>query len=94
MLAFPFVGLVFLCSLCYFLLLLFDKSSCYVMVFVLLFWVSLVWLCVLSCVFFWFVIGLGFFWRVQGSGEVAQRATSIGPKPSLFVLFCFWFVLF
>ena len=23
------------------------------------------------------------------SGEVAQRATSLGPKPSLFVLFCF-----
>ena len=23
---------------------------------------------------------------------MAQRATSIGPKPSLFVLFCFWFV--
>ena len=25
---------------------------------------------------------------------MAQRATSHGPKPSLFVFFCFWFVLF
>ena len=34
MLAFPFVGFVFVCFLLYFFLLLFDKSSCYVLVFV------------------------------------------------------------
>ena len=48
---------------------------------------------VLCVVFFFGLVLVGFlFWRVSGSGEVAQRATSIGPKPSLFVLFCFWFV--
>ena len=31
------------------------------------------------------------FWRVKGSGEVAQRATSLGPKPSLFVFLVFLF---
>ena len=35
---------------------------------------------------------LCFFWRVKGSGEVARRATSLGPKPSLLVFFFFWFV--
>ena len=34
MLASPFVGFVFVCFLFYFCLLLFDKSSCYVLVFV------------------------------------------------------------
>ena len=34
------------------------------------------------------------FWRVWGSGDVARRATSLGPKPSLFVLVFFYsFVL-
>ena len=36
--------------------------------------------------FFFFSV---FFWRVKRSGEVAQRATSLGPKPSLFVFFGF-----
>ena len=44
---------------------------------------------------FWYVL----FFFVSGSGEVARRATSLGPKPSLFVLvslvlFCFLFLLF
>ena len=49
------------------------------------------------CVFFFcFLLFLFFFvflfcWRVLGSGEVAQRATSLGPKPSLFYFFCFYF---
>ena len=35
-----------------------------------------------------------FFWRVSGSGEMARRATSLGPKPSWFVCFClFWFLV-
>ena len=34
-----------------------------------------------SCLF---VLVLFCFLRVEGSGEVAQRATSLGPKPSLF----------
>ena len=34
MLAFPFVGFVFVCFLLYFFLLLSDKSSCCVLVFV------------------------------------------------------------
>ena len=41
------------------------------------FWASLVWLCVVCCFFFLFVL---FF------------STSLDPEPSLFVLFCFWFV--
>ena len=32
-----------------------------------------------------------FFWRVEGSGEVAQRATSLGHKPSLFSFSLFFF---
>ena len=46
---------------------------------------------VFCCLFFscfFFVFGGGF----QGSGEVARRATSLGPKPSLFV--CFVILLF
>ena len=56
--------------------------------------VVLFFVCFLFCFYFvfWFL-----FWRVQGSSEVAQRATSLGPKPSLFVVFvfcfCFFFVL-
>ena len=48
------------------------------------------------CCFFLFCFCfLGFFclfWRVEGSGEVARRATSLGPEPSLFVFFfvCFF----
>ena len=41
-----------------------------------------------SCVFFVFC----FFWRVYGSGEVAQRATSLGPKPSLLLFFVIFVV--
>ena len=44
-----------------------------------------------------FVFFSVFFFSVvfNGSGEVAQRATSLGPKPSLFVLVCvFCFVFF
>ena len=45
------------------------------------------------CVFFlcFFVL---FFCRVKGSGEVARRATSLGPKPSLVFGFCFFFFVF
>ena len=39
-------------------------------------------------VFFVFVCFCLFFWR--GSCEVARRATSLGPKPSLFYLFLFF----
>ena len=55
--------------------------------------------CFCFCGFPWFcyVLSFGlsfcffvFLWRVEGSGEVAQRATSLGPKASLFVLFCFF----
>ena len=47
-----------------------------------------VFFCLFVCFFgFCFFLFL-FFWRVEGSGEVAQRATSLGPKPSLF--FCFF----
>ena len=61
MLAFPFVGFVFPCFLFYFVLLLFDKSSCYVLVFVfvVLGFLGLV-MCYVLC-FFWFVFGLVFF---------------------------------
>ena len=38
------------------------------------------------CGFFFFV----WYWRVKGSSEVAQRASSIGPKPC-FCLFCLVF---
>ena len=43
-------------------------------------------LVIFSCCFLLFCF---FFWRVQGSGEVAQRATSLGPKPSLLFFSCF-----
>ena len=42
----------------------------------------------LLCLFFVLFVFV-FVWRVQGSGEVAQMATSLGPKPSIFfVFFC------
>ena len=44
-------------------------------------------------VLFCFCLVFCFFWRVSGSGEVARRATSLGPKPSLFLFFCFPFLL-
>ena len=53
--------------------------------------------CYFCFCFFGLLVFCCFFWRVYGSGEVAQRATSLGPKPSLFVfvcLFCFYFYLF
>ena len=36
------------------------------------------------------------FWRVEGAGEVVQRATSLGPKPSNYfsVFFVFSVVFF
>ena len=49
-------------------------------------------MCYLLDLFFLFLVC--FVWRVWGSGEVAQRATSLGPRPSLFVFFWFGFVLF
>ena len=47
--------------------------------------------CCCFCLCFWFV-----FFCFVGSGEVARRATSLGPKPSLFVLFFFviWLLFF
>ena len=44
--------------------------------------------------FSFFLIVFLFFLEGLGSGEVAQRATSLGPKPSLFVLVCLFFLLF
>ena len=44
--------------------------------------------------FFCFCFFGGFKGQVRGSGEVARRATSLGPKPSLFSLFVFLFVFF
>ena len=63
MLAFPFVGFVFLCFLFNFLLLLFDKSSCYVLVFVcvVLGFLGLV-MCYVLCFFGLFLVW--FFLRV------------------------------
>ena len=43
--------------------------------------------------YFLFFCFFCFFWRVLGSGEVAQRATSLGPKPSLFVFLVLFFFL-
>ena len=43
------------------------------------------------CVFWGFCF-LWFFWEGLGSGEVARRATSLGPKPSLFLFLFFCFV--
>ena len=60
--------------------------------FFLVFFSFFVFFCFFCFVFFWC-----FFWRVEGSCEVARRATSLGPKPSLFVflfLFCFFFLCF
>ena len=57
----PFVSYVGL-SFCWFwfsvfyFLLMFDKSSCYVLVSVFLFWVSLVWLCGMCCFFCFFLV--------------------------------------
>ena len=49
--------------------------------------------CLFFCVtFLFFVSFFVFFGRVEGSGEVARRATSLGPQPSLFVI-CFFVVL-
>ena len=55
-------------------------------------------LCLSLFVFFvfwvFFLVFFGLFWEGLRSGEVALRATSLGPKPSLFVflfvLFCFF----
>ena len=55
----------------------------------LLFWFVLI----LIVLFFGFVF-LIWLTRFKGSGEVAQRATSLGPKPSLLVFAWFSFVLF
>ena len=93
MLAFPFVGFVVLCF-----------------IFLLVFVWQIKLLCSGFCFFFFgggvpgfgYVLCVGFFgvcfWFCffGGSGEVAQRATSSGPKLSLFVLFCFglFFCLF
>ena len=45
------------------------------------------WLC--SCFVFvlFFLFLFFFYWSISGSGEVAQRATPLGPKPSLFFVF-------
>ena len=40
--------------------------------------------------FFLDFVFFSLFWFFLGSGEVAQRATSLGPKPSL--IFCFVFL--
>ena len=71
------------------------------------FWFCLFWLCfgfvvglllelLLFFYFFVFVFLFCFFCICffGGSGEVAQRATSLGPKPSLCFLFCFFVGLF
>ena len=53
------------------------------------FWVFLCF-CFFFVFVFFFVLFFFVFWRVEGSGEVARRATSLGPKPSFFFIFCFF----
>ena len=90
-----FVGFACFCFLLYFFLLLFDKSSFYVLVIVSVVLGLLGFaMCCLLDLFFGFFLGFVAVWRVYGSGEMAQRATSLGPKPSFVALFCFWFVFF
>ena len=56
---------------------------------------SFLFLCLVICFFVFSFFFLFLFFWVLGSGEVARRATSLGPKPSLFVFFfVFVFVLF
>ena len=59
-------------------------------------WVCLSFLCCFCFCFvcFVFVFLCVFFLVFWGSGEVARRATSLGPKPSLFVYLFFLFSLF
>ena len=84
----------------------FGRFRCFVfLVFVCLFCVAFVsvlfalllvlWLDVVVLFFFDLFVLLFFFWRVSGSSEVAQRATSLGPKPSLLLfVFCSFFCVF
>ena len=66
--------------------------SCFCLGFAFFLLLDCFWCCscfVLFLVIFPFFFHLLFFFmRVEGSGEVAQRATSLGPKPFLFVYFC------
>ena len=52
------------------------------------------WLDVVVSVSVFLLFFLFFVCFSVGSGEVAQRATSLGPKPSLFFCSCFFFVFF
>ena len=98
-LAFLFVGFEFLCFFLFLLLLLFQKSSCYVVVSAfLLYWVSLVFFCGMCCFFLVCVWLLWlFFWRVKGSVEVAQSPPQKkhGSVLLVFVVVscCFFFVV-
>ena len=80
---------VFLCRFCF----------CFVC-FVLVLLLDCFWRCFLFCFcfflfFFVFVLAFCFLGRVWGSGEVAQWATSLGPKPSFFSFcFCCFLLLF
>ena len=94
MLAFPFVGFVFPCFLFYFLLL-FDKSSCNVLVFVfvVLGFLGLVMCYVFFLVFFWFGIfleGLRVTWWGGPKGHLNWPQTLL----ICFVLFLVCFCLF
>ena len=95
MLAFPFVGFEFLCFFFLPLLLLFHKSSCYVLVSVFCCFGFPGFACVLCVVFFWFVFG--FFCLFCFGGFKGQSRWPKGP-PQLTLnplcLFCFVFVLF
>ena len=99
MLAFPFFGFVFVCFLLYFLLL-FDKSSCYVLVFVsvvlgFLGFVMCYLLDFFGVLFLLFVIFGGFKGQVRSPKGPPHLALN---PPYLFslvfglFLVCFWFV--
>ena len=90
-LAFPFVGFVFPCFLFYFLLLL-DKSSCYVLVFVfvVLGFLGLV-VCYVFCFFGLFLVW-DFFWGFKGQVRWPKGQPQLAPNPPY--LFCFVFGLF
>ena len=92
-----YVGLSF-CWFCfsllsfYFLLLLFDKSSCYVLFFFLI-WVSLVWLCVMCCVFGGlFLVWDFFFGGFKGQVRWPKGPPQLALKPPSLFCFVFWFV--
>ena len=75
----------------------FACSFCFCLCFALFLFCCWIVFGVGSCFAFSVFLAIGFYFRCcsLGSGEVAQRATSLGPKPSLFFLFfCFCYFCF